>query len=150
MRRVLVTLAVALLGATAPGEAAHASTHHHSSRGVHQGHFRVVSPLVAHRQHLQFEAMKALGIIASHLHLTLQQLMSKWERVAICEVSGHWNMEGPIYSGIGFLNANWQHFGGTYFGPLAGDATPEQQVVIAMRITKTWIPDQYGCNPTGW
>jgi hypothetical protein len=88
--------------------------------------------------------------VASHLQLTVQQLMSKWERVAVCEVNGRWSMEGPVYSGIGFLNVNWRSFGGTHFGALAGDATPEQQVLIAMRITKTWIPDQYGCSPSGW
>ncbi len=106
--------------------------------------------LRSHRESLQWEAVSALGVIASHLHLSLQQLMSKWQRVAVCEVNGRWSMEGPIYSGIGFLNFNWQQFGGTHFGPLAGDATPEQQVLIAMRITKTWIPDQYGCSPSGW
>ncbi|MBU6495731.1 MAG: transglycosylase family protein [Acidobacteria bacterium] len=150
MRRVVLTMLVALLGATAPGSPAHASTKHPAPRHAARNHLRLLSPWRLHQLHLQQEALAALGVVASHLHLTLQQLMSKWERVAVCEVNGHWNMEGPVYSGIGFLNINWQSFGGTHFGALAGDATPEQQVLIAMRITKTWIPDQYGCSPSGW
>ncbi len=152
MRRILLTLAVALFSVAAPaGPASAARVHHKVPRPL------AVSPRVLalrslqlHRQHLEFEATSTLTIVASRFHLTLQQLMAKWQRVAICEVNGQWNMEGPNYSGIGFSNINWEHFGGTRFGPLAGDASPVQQVLIAMRITQTWIPDQYGCSPLGW
>jgi hypothetical protein len=59
-------------------------------------------------------------------------------------------MVGPEYSGIGFSNATWFQYGGARFAPKAGDATPVQQILIGMRVTHGWIPDQGGCSPTGW
>ena len=152
MRRILLTLAVALFSVTAPVSPATAADVRHSP-ARHPGpspRVLAIEQLLDHRQRLQSEATTALGVFATRLHLTLQQMMDKWQRVAVCEVDGRWNMVGPIYSGIGFLNINWIHFGGTHFGARAGDATPVQQVLVAMRITQTWIPDQYGCSPLGW
>lgn len=152
MRRILLTLAVALFSVAAPAAPSGATTVRHKAPHPPAPSPRALAlkSLQAQRQHLEFEATSTLTIVASRLHLTLQQLMTKWQRVAICEVNGRWNMEGTVYSGIGFLNVNWQHFGGTQFGSSAGDATPVQQVLIGMRITQTWIPDQYGCSPLGW
>lgn len=152
MRRILLTMAVALFSVTAPVAPANATTQHHSAHRapVRNAHALAITHLRDHRHRLEFEATSALSGVATRMHLTLQQLMTKWQRVAICEVNGRWNMVGPNYSGIGFLNINWEHFGGTRFAPRAGDATPVQQVLVAMRITQTWIPDQYGCSPVGW
>ena len=94
--------------------------------------------------------VRALASTARSMHLTVNQLRSEWQNVAICEVGGNWSMTGSMYSGIGFLNATWQHYGGTQFAPLAGQATRDQQILIGMRVTKTYIPDQYGCSPGGW
>lgn len=152
MRRILLTLAVALFSVAAPAAPSGAlSVRSHAPHPPHprpKPAFR--ERLHEHREHLEVEAETALSDIATGFHLTLQQIVAKWERVAICEVNGDWAMEGPYYSGIGFSNVNWDHFGGTRFGPLAGDATPVQQVLVGMRITRTWIPDQYGCSPSGW
>jgi hypothetical protein len=82
--------------------------------------------------------------------LTIDQLRAKWQRVAVCEVAGNWAMTGPRYSGIGFLNTTWSHFGGTRFARLAGLATRDEQILVGMRVTHGYIPDQYGCSPTGW
>jgi hypothetical protein len=71
--------------------------------------------------------------------------MAKWSKVAICEEGGNWKIVGPRFSGgLGISNVNWDHYGGRQFAANAGLATPEQQVVIAMRIQRN-PPDQFGC-----
>lgn len=87
---------------------------------------------------------------ASSLRLTLPHLVAKWQRVAVCEVDGNWSMVGPSYSGIGFSNATWRQYGGSRFAPYAGEASRFQQILIGMRVTQGWIPDQDGCAPGGW
>ena len=152
MRRIFVTVAVALFSVAAPVTPSGAATLHHKS-----AHVVAVNPRVRDRdvrqdrvEHVELVAVQALSHVAARLHLTTRQLVQKWQRVAECEVSGNWQMEGSEYSGIGFSNATWDAYGGTRYGPLAGDATPVQQVLVGMSITKTWIPDQFGCTPGGW
>jgi hypothetical protein len=154
VRRILLTMAISLFSVAAPlvPTAAGANTikrSHHSIR--HSTPLQLaLEKLQDQRQMLDLEAHKALTAVATHFHMTMHQLVDKWQRVAVCEVNGNWSMKGPLYSGIGFSNATWDQFGGTRFAPIAGDATPLQQVLIGMKITKTWIPDQYGCSPAGW
>lgn len=57
-----------------------------------------------------------------------------WDCIAQLEVGGDWSMQGSKYSGIGFLNAAWEEWGGLEFAPNAGMATPEQQITIARKI----------------
>jgi resuscitation-promoting factor RpfA len=95
-------------------------------------------------------ASRALAAEALVRGVSLRALLSEWQRVAICEVNGNWSMTGPVYSGIGFSNATWYEYGGRNFAPLAGDATRDQQILIGMKVTRGWVPDQDGCNPGGW
>jgi hypothetical protein len=81
---------------------------------------------------------------------TVGALRAEWQHVAVCEVGGNWKMTGPSYSGIGFSNSTWDSYGGRRFAPLAGLATEDQQIVIGMKVTGGWVPDQNGCNPGGW
>ena len=155
MRRILLTLAVAIFSVTAPVAPAAAGAAPvkppHPPRAPHpSARALALERIHRHRLHLEMEARTSLHSVASQFHLTLEQLVAKWQRVAICEVNGNWSMKGPMYSGIGFSNATWVQYGGRHFAPTAGDATPLQQVAIGMRITRTWIPDQYGCSPFGW
>ena len=152
MRRIFVTMAVALFSVAAPVTPSSAATLHHKS-----AHVVVANPPVRDRdmrqdrmEHVEFEAEAALSVVASRFHLTRRQMVARWQRVAECEVNGNWHMEGSLYSGIGFSNTTWDAYGGRRYGPLAGDATPVQQVLVGMSITKTWIPDQFGCTPGGW
>jgi hypothetical protein len=93
---------------------------------------------------------RALAFTAAAVQTTSAALRTRWEHVAICEVGGNWSMVGPTYSGIGFLNATWAHYGGTKYAPLAGEASEDQQIIIGMRVTGGYVPDQGGCNPGGW
>jgi hypothetical protein len=77
-------------------------------------------------------------------------LRNEWEHVAVCEVGGNWRMVGPVYSGIGFRNDTWNTYGGPEFAPLAGEASEDAQIVVGMRVTGNWVPDQNGCDPGGW
>lgn len=95
-------------------------------------------------------ASRTLDAEALGRGVSVPLLRKRWERVAICEVGGDWSMVGPEFSGIGFSNATWYQYGGARYAPTAGDATPDQQILIGMRVTHGWIPDQAGCSPTGW
>lgn len=91
-----------------------------------------------------------LVLTARSAGVSVERLRQEWQSVAVCEVGGRWSMTGPTYSGIGFLNATWAAFGGRQYAPLAGQATRDQQILVAMRVTGGWVPDQNGCSPTGW
>jgi len=72
--------------------------------------------------------------------------MVEWGRVAHCETGGNWKHEGRMYEGgLGILAWNWKQYGGTTYAPHAWQATPEQQVAIAMKIQHGLpTPDQNG------
>lgn len=73
-----------------------------------------------------------------------------WQRVAICETSGDWSMQGSSFSGgVGFANSTWLAYGGAEFAPNAGMATMDQQITVAKRIVGNNVPDQNGCAG-GW
>ncbi len=112
-------------------------------------------PRVAHRPsavHARPVAARAplLRDVAARARLTIDQLRQEWQHVAICEVGGNWAMVGPSYSGIGFANATWLQYGGSRFAPHAGEAPRDAQILIGMKVTGGWVPDQQGCSPTGW
>ncbi len=144
MRRILFALLIAPLNAvtshvTSPPASGAPATVVHVPAGTPRGRVMSMSPTL----HVLVNAAQSRG-------LTLDQLRAKWQRVAVCEVAGNWSMTGPRYSGIGFLNATWSHFGGTHFARLAGLASRDEQILVGMRVTHGYIPDQYGCSPTGW
>lgn len=91
-----------------------------------------------------------LVVTAAANDVTVARLRAMWQRVAICEVGGDWDMVGPWYSGIGFSNATWNAYGGNRFARLAGQASIDQQILVGMKVTNGYVPDQYGCSPTGW
>jgi hypothetical protein len=131
------------------------TTKHHLSSPLVKHHSAVKkhpAPLhtLTRADRLEQSVDHELASDASRFHLSVPQLRQKWQHVAVCEEGGNWTLVGSVYSGIGFANSTWNTFGGTAFASRAGYASKDEQIVIGTRVTKTWIPDQYGCSPTGW
>jgi hypothetical protein len=144
MRRLLLALLLPLGTVILPdGVSAETSPLHEA---VRLPHIAAMSP----QARLAREAHVTLVRMAHRLHVTPTALRQQWQHVAQCEVAGNWHMRGPIYSGIGFLNSTWAGYGGKHFARIAGEATIEEQILVGMHVTGGWVPDQYGCNPTGW
>jgi len=71
---------------------------------------------------------------------------SMWDAIAACETQGNWSMQGPTFSGgVGFSNSAWDSFGGRQFAPNAGQATREQQIIVAERIRSSVGMGAWGC-----
>jgi hypothetical protein len=71
---------------------------------------------------------------------------SVWDSIASCETQGNWSMQGPSFSGgVGFANNTWSSFGGTEFAPNAGQATREQQIIVAERVRARVGMGAWGC-----
>ena len=69
-----------------------------------------------------------------------------WYRVNACEEAGYWHVRGTVYSGgLGISEANWYAYGGQRDFGAEWAATPDEQIVVAMRIDPH-PPDQYGCT----
>ena len=76
-----------------------------------------------------------------------------WDRVNMCEEGGNWNVDGLVYSGgLGFSHTNWDEFNTFGYPTDAADATPDQQIRVAVAFaTRYWgnpnaAPDQNGCS----
>jgi len=155
VRRILSALLVSLITATAvpavPVEASQPATPV-SPHVATQPSRKVLAARarLRHQNAVTTTTLRAIGFAAAAVQTSVARLRAEWEHVAICEVGGNWSMTGPMYSGIGFLNATWSNFGGTKFAPLAGQASRDQQILIGMRVTGGWVPDQSGCSPGGW
>ena len=116
-----------------------------------QRHSEAVGRAALQRAHLDAVATRHnLAVAAASMRVSIVELRAKWQQVAICEVGGNWAMTGPSYSGIGFLNATWNAYGGARYAPLAGQATRDEQILIGMKVTSGRVPDQNGCSSTGW
>lgn len=73
-----------------------------------------------------------------------------WDSIARCETGGNWQMQGHTYSGgVGFANTTWDGFGGREFAPNAGQATREQQIVVAERVYDRYGLSGWGCRDYG-
>ncbi len=60
-----------------------------------------------------------------------------WDRLAECESGGQWDIQGSRYGGgLQILGSTWRNFGGTEFADLPGQATREQQIVVARAIAE--------------
>jgi hypothetical protein len=73
-----------------------------------------------------------------------------WDGIANCETGGNWSMQGSRFSGgLGFANTTWSSFGGGQFAPNAGQATREQQIVVAERVYARYGLSGWGCRAHG-
>jgi hypothetical protein len=76
-----------------------------------------------------------------------------WDAMARCETGGDWAMTGSRYSGgVGFYNGTWDAWGGREFAPLAGQASREEQIIVANRVaTQGWVSPSGGyVAPVGY
>jgi uncharacterized protein YabE (DUF348 family) len=69
-----------------------------------------------------------------------------WDKMAECETGGNWAAPGPTYQGgLGIWYGNWTHYGGRQFAPTAGQATREEQIIVAERIRAEHGWHAWGC-----
>ncbi len=74
---------------------------------------------------------------------------SYWDRMAYCETAGNWAHfpDGTWTGGLGIYNQTWIGWGGGEFAPKAGQATREQQIIVANRIATLGYN---GLGPVGY
>lgn len=73
-----------------------------------------------------------------------------WDGIARCETGSNWSMQGSTYSGgVGFANTTWNGFGGQQFAPNAGQATKEEQIIVAERVYAQYGLSGWGCKAYG-
>jgi hypothetical protein len=79
--------------------------------------------------------------------------INEWLKVNICEEGGKWNVDGSLYSGgLGFSHPNWTRFNTFGYPTDAADATPEEQIRVAVAFATVYLggpnaaPDQNGCD----
>ncbi len=83
--------------------------------------------------------------------LTATQI-ALWEHVNMCEEGGDWHVDGSEFAGgLGFTRSNWARFNTFGFAANAADATPLQQIRVAVAFAEAYwgspdaAPDQGGC-----
>jgi hypothetical protein len=112
----------------------------------------VIEPsLVAATEAVQARAEQRYSVAVLE-HRAAQQAAEKasrdsvWDRIAACETQGNWSMQGPSFSGgVGFANSTWSSFGGNEFAPNAGQATREEQIIVAERVRARVGMRAWGC-----
>lgn len=58
-----------------------------------------------------------------------------WDAVAQCETRGNWRDHGLYAGGLGIAITTWRGYGGYQFAKSPRDATREEQIIIANRIS---------------
>ena len=139
-----VTAVLGTIGAL--GGMAAASDQPHRPQAVPRAPVAIEPSLVAASAAVQARAQLRYSVAV--LEQAVQQVSrdSIWDRIAACETQGNWSMRGPSFSGgVGFANSTWSSFGGTEFAANAGDATREQQIVVAERVRARVGMGAWGC-----
>ncbi|RUL72229.1 acyltransferase family protein [Dyella choica] len=66
-----------------------------------------------------------------------------WRKMALCETDANWRNAGRHSGGLDITLEDWANWGGTQFAPTPAEATPEQQIEVANRIsTQGWTNQQ--------
>ena len=70
-----------------------------------------------------------------------------WDRMAQCETGGNWQHfpYGTWTGGLGIYNQTWLGWGGGEFAPTAGQASKDQQIIVANRIAADVGYSAWGC-----
>ncbi|HEV2650438.1 MAG TPA: acyltransferase family protein [Rhizomicrobium sp.] len=77
---------------------------------------------------------------------------SFWMKMARCETGSNWQNGGHYSGGLGIYIGSWKAWGGTDFAPIPAQATQEQQIEIANRISTQGYtrPDGKRVAPVGF
>jgi hypothetical protein len=144
-----VSAVLGTLGAL--GGMAAASDEPQRPQALHRAPVAIEPSLVAASDAVQARAEERY-LLAALEHAAAQQAAEKasrdsvWDRIAACETQGNWSMSGPSFSGgVGFANSTWSSFGGNEFAPNAGQATREQQIIVAERVRASAGMGAWGC-----
>jgi hypothetical protein len=98
----------------------------------------------------QIAAAVAAAQAAAHAEMMRPKTGVDWDGIAECETGGNWSMQGSTFSGgVGFANTTWNSFGGRQFAPNAGQATREEQIVVAERVYARYGLSGWGCKHYG-
>ncbi len=156
MTSIAVAGGVFMLDPTAGG----ASSHRRAATAPEAAHVPIEAALVS-RARAEAEQKVVLAMVAQQQQqlaafyaAAAAQLKQKtsvnWDGIAQCETAGNWHMQGSSFSGgLGFYNGTWSGFGGREFAPNAGQATREQQIVVAERVYARFGLSGWGCRAYG-
>ncbi|HEV8206899.1 MAG TPA: transglycosylase family protein [Acidimicrobiia bacterium] len=146
---VAVTAVLGTIGAL--GGMAAASDEPQRQHALPRAHVAIEPSLVSASEAVQARAEQRYSVAVLE-RTAAQQAAEKasrdsiWDRIAACETQGNWSMQGPSFSGgVGFANSTWSSFGGNEFAPNAGQATREQQIIVAERVRARVGMGAWGC-----
>jgi hypothetical protein len=94
--------------------------------------------------------------IGSHVglirHAKPMPLDRFWQDIADCETGGDWTNSGRYSGGLGIYITSWEGWGGREFAPTPAEASQQQQITVANRIsTQGWSrPDGRYVRPVGF
>jgi Transglycosylase-like domain len=143
---VTVGIVVPLGVAGAGGDGRHARPVHRSAPAVDPSLVAASEGVQEHVEAEQYARAVFEHAAFEHAANEKAQRDSMWDDIAACETQGDWSMSGPSFSGgVGFSNSAWDSFGGREFAPNAGQATREQQIVVAERIRSSVGMGAWGC-----
>ena len=59
-----------------------------------------------------------------------------WQKLAMCESTGNWhiNTGNNFYGGLQFSETTWLSYGGGQYNQYANDATPSEQISVAVKV----------------
>jgi len=98
------------------------------------------------KQELAVEAPKILSPAQIAANMVTPTEFAQWSKVNICEEHGNWHVVGSKFQGgLGISVDNWASNGGIFFAVSGATATPDEQIVVAMRVQgPAPTPDQNG------
>ena len=106
--------------------------------------------LLTHAATLAEQARIAAAVEAARAAKLARRTNVDWDGIAECETGGNWSMQGSSYSGgVGFANTTWSGYGGGEFAPNAGQASREEQIVVAERVHAEHGLSGWGCKAYG-
>lgn len=94
------------------------------------------------------------GDLSPTLVLAPQPVASNeyWHKLALCETDANWKNQGRHSGGLGISVDDWKMWGGDAFAPTPADATPEQQIEVANRMSTQGGTNAHGddVKPVGF